>query len=80
MYQRREILKLAPRRRIEPDDHWLHACRAAMACRFEITQPVAEQDGVRLACAALAEVERLEQQLTVFRDTSEISFINVSST
>jgi thiamine biosynthesis lipoprotein len=47
-----------------------------MACRFEITLPMAEQAGVKLASAALAEVERLEQQLTVFRDHSEVSFIN----
>jgi hypothetical protein len=36
-----------------------------MACRFEITLPIAEQAGVRLASAALAEAERLEQQLAL---------------
>lgn len=76
MYQRREILKLTPRRNVEPDAYWLHVSRAAMACRFEITLPVAEQSGVKAASAALAEAERLEQQLTVFRDSSEVSFIN----
>ncbi|MEP7343555.1 MAG: FAD:protein FMN transferase [Acidobacteriota bacterium] len=76
MYQRREILKLATRRTVEPDAYWLHVSRAAMACRFEITLPVGEQSGVKAASAALAEAERLEQQLTVFRDSSEVSFIN----
>lgn len=76
MYRRREILKLAPRQSARPDAYWLHVSRMAMACRFEITLPVAEQSGVRAASAALAEVERLEQQLTVFRNDSEVSFIN----
>jgi thiamine biosynthesis lipoprotein len=76
MYQRREILKLAPRQTARPDAYWLHVSRAAMACRFEITLPVTERSGVRVASEALDEVERLEQQLTVFRDSSEISFIN----
>jgi hypothetical protein len=35
-----------------------------MACRFEITLPIAEQAGVSLASAALAEAARLEQQLS----------------
>ncbi|MEK7829971.1 MAG: FAD:protein FMN transferase, partial [Acidobacteriota bacterium] len=76
MYQRREILKLAPRRSVEPDAYWLHVSRQAMACRFEITLPASEQSGVKAASAALAEAERLEQQLSVFRDDSEVSFIN----
>jgi thiamine biosynthesis lipoprotein len=76
MYQRREILKLAPRQTDRPDAYWLHVSRTAMACRFEITLPVSEQSGVKAASAVLSEAERLEQQLSVFRDDSEVSFIN----
>jgi FAD:protein FMN transferase len=47
-----------------------------MACRFEVTLPLCDRPGVPAAQSALDEVSRLEQQLTVFRDTSEISYIN----
>lgn len=47
-----------------------------MACRFEITLPHSAQTAVRVASAALAEVARLEQQLTVFRTDSEVSHLN----
>lgn len=76
MYQRREILKLAPKRTDRSDAYWLHVSRSAMACRFEITLPVQEQSGVKAASAVLCEAERLEQQLSVFRDDSEVSLIN----
>ncbi|MBK9314504.1 MAG: FAD:protein FMN transferase [Acidobacteria bacterium] len=76
MYQRREILKLAPKQTDRSDAYWLHVSRTAMACRFEITLPVQEQSGVKAASAVLSEAERLEQQLSVFRDDSEVSLIN----
>lgn len=76
MYERREILKLAPRRPAATEAYWLHVSRAAMACRFEITLPQTAQAGVRVASAALDEVARLEQQLTVFRADSEVSNLN----
>jgi thiamine biosynthesis lipoprotein len=47
-----------------------------MACRFEVTLPLADRAGVPVAQLALEEVNRLEQQLTVFRRDSEVSFIN----
>lgn len=47
-----------------------------MACRFEVTLPPSERGGVGLARQALDEIDRLEQQLTVFRETSAVSFIN----
>jgi len=47
-----------------------------MACRFEVTLPFEDQTGVRLARQALDEVDRLEQQLSIFRESSEVSFIN----
>jgi thiamine biosynthesis lipoprotein len=76
MYERREILKLAPRREAATEAYWLHVSRTAMACRFEVTLPHTAQASVRAASAALDEVARLEQQLTVFRADSEISRIN----
>jgi thiamine biosynthesis lipoprotein len=76
MYQRREILKLTSRQPDRPDAYWLHVSREAMACRFEITLHVSEQSGVQAASVVLSEAERLEQQLSVFRDDSEVSFIN----
>lgn len=76
MYERREFLKLAPRREPAPAAYWLHVSRTAMACRFEVTLPQQAQAGVRVASAALDEIARLEQQLTVFRADSEISQIN----
>lgn len=76
MYERREILKLAPRREPASTGYWLHVSRTAMACRFEITLPQSAQAGVRAASAALDEVARLEQQLSIFRPDSEISQLN----
>ncbi len=47
-----------------------------MACRFEVTVPVWHQAAVQTARKALDEVDRLEQQLSVFREESEISYLN----
>ena len=47
-----------------------------MACRFEVTLPVWERSGVEVAQDALDEIDKLEDQLSIFRDTSEVSFIN----
>ncbi|MDQ3688074.1 MAG: FAD:protein FMN transferase [Acidobacteriota bacterium] len=61
---------------VSPDGYWLHVHRPAMACRFEITLPAEDYRGVDVARHALEHIDQLEDQLTVFRDTSEISFIN----
>ncbi len=47
-----------------------------MACRFEITLPAEDHRGVDVARHALDYIDQLEDQLTVFRETSEINFIN----
>jgi FAD:protein FMN transferase len=47
-----------------------------MACRFEVTLPIHDRAGVGIARHALDQVDCLEQQLTVFRESSEVSFIN----
>ena len=76
MLKRREFLSLTPRARPAQDAYWLHVSCAAMACRFEVTVPRRETTGVRVANAALDEAGKLEQQLSVFRETSEVSYIN----
>ncbi|HEY8460298.1 MAG TPA: FAD:protein FMN transferase, partial [Blastocatellia bacterium] len=47
-----------------------------MACRFEVTLPLEDQGGVSAASQALDEVDKLEDQLTIFRQSSEVSLIN----
>jgi thiamine biosynthesis lipoprotein len=75
MQNRRDFLNVY-QRSAPPSAYWLHVNRAAMACRFEITLPLSDQPGLPSATEALNEVERLEAQLTVFRDTSDVSQIN----
>jgi len=55
---------------------WLHLSRAAMACKFEITLPSELQDRLDAANAALGALEPLEQQLSIFRESSELSIVN----
>lgn len=76
MLNRRELLKFSPPRPAATEGYWLHVSRQAMACRFEATLPMTERAGVRLAQEALDEIDRLEAQLSIFRETSEVSFIN----
>jgi len=73
---RRQFLSFAERARPAPFGHWLHVSREAMACRFEVTLPASDPEGISAARLALDEIERLEAQLTVFRETSEVSAIN----
>jgi thiamine biosynthesis lipoprotein len=75
---RRALLKI-PRRPKAPaakDGFWLHLGRAAMACRFEVTLPSELGEHLDAAHAALDGVDRLEDQLSIFRDSSELSSIN----
>src|SRR5580765_8299325 len=78
-YNRRNFLNLLAR--VEPRAHdcWLHVSRTAMACRFEVTLPRSEEHGVVAATEALDEVERLEARLTVFRESSEVSYVNANA-
>ncbi|HEU4768805.1 MAG TPA: FAD:protein FMN transferase [Pyrinomonadaceae bacterium] len=72
---RRSFLNFTERKP-EPAGYWLHVNRTAMACRFEVTLPINDRAGVAVATSALNEIDELEAQLSVFRDSSEISFIN----
>jgi thiamine biosynthesis lipoprotein len=60
----------------EPTGLWLHVNRTAMACRFEVTLPMGDPAGVAVATDALNQIDRLEAQLSVFKESSEVSRIN----
>jgi thiamine biosynthesis lipoprotein len=50
-----------------------------MACRFEITLPSEQADRTDAAHAALDLVDRLEDQLSIFRPQSELSQLNAAA-
>jgi FAD:protein FMN transferase len=50
--------------------------RRAMATTFEVILPFGAEAACEAAEAALDEIDRLEAQLTVYRDTSEVSWLN----
>src|SRR5262245_57289455 len=54
----------------------VRAARQAMATTFEVLLPFNVPDAHEVAAAALDEIDRLEDQLTVYRDTSEVSNLN----
>jgi thiamine biosynthesis lipoprotein len=75
---RRALLKI-PRSQTPAapsDGFWLHLGRTAMACRFEVTLPSELDHLLDAAHAALDGVDRLEDQLTIFREESELSRLN----
>jgi thiamine biosynthesis lipoprotein len=55
---------------------WLHLGRPAMACKFEITLPSELGQHLDAAQAALDAIDGLEEQLSIFRASSELSEIN----
>jgi thiamine biosynthesis lipoprotein len=76
MLNRRQFISLPQSAGAQGSDCWLHLNRRAMACRFEITLPSDDQSDISAANEALSLIDRLEEQMTVFRETSEISHIN----
>jgi FAD:protein FMN transferase len=58
------------------ETYLLEFARDAMAVEFQVLLNASQQAGSDAAVAALDLVERLEAQLTVYRDTSEVSRIN----
>jgi len=56
--------------------HWVKVHRTAMACRFEVTLDSGDARHLDAARAALDEVDAIEDALTWFRDTSEVSRLN----
>jgi thiamine biosynthesis lipoprotein len=70
---RRAFLTGSPR---PAGDSWIRVHRRAMACRFEITLESRDAAAVPAARDALNEIDRLEDVLSVFRESSIISEIN----
>jgi thiamine biosynthesis lipoprotein len=54
----------------------LRSSSRAMACKFELLLPYGRPHAFALAATMFDEVDRLEQQLTVYRDSSEVSQLN----
>src|SRR4051794_26247853 len=61
---------------VEPECTLLRASCPAMATRFEVVLPYGTPDALTIAGTAFEEIDQLEQQLTVYRDTSEVSRLN----
>jgi thiamine biosynthesis lipoprotein len=59
-----------------PEFSVLHFSRRAMATMFEMVVPFGTPAALEAAQAALDEIDRLERQLTVYTDTSEVSRLN----
>ena len=60
-------------------DFLVRVHRRIMACQFEIVLPGERSDLVPVARAALDEADRLEELMTIFRESSELSRINRSA-
>lgn len=54
---------------------WIRVHRVAMACRFEVTLPDTDAGAIAAAREALDDADRVEQMLTVFRE-SEVTRLN----
>jgi thiamine biosynthesis lipoprotein len=54
----------------------LRFTQRAMATRFEVLLPYGSRSASAMVEAAFREIDRLEQQLTVYRDDSEVSCLN----
>jgi thiamine biosynthesis lipoprotein len=60
-----------------PETYLLNVSRNAMACEFVVHLNAGQHtDAVETAVAALDLVERLETQMTIYRDDSEVSLLN----
>jgi thiamine biosynthesis lipoprotein len=74
---RREFLRVAPTAPVaEPEVTLLRFARTAMATVFQVLLPWGTPRADSAAGAVLDCIDRLEAQLTVFRETSEVSRLN----
>src|SRR5438093_13484510 len=60
----------------EPDLALLRMERRAMATSFEVALPFGTPGALEMGEAAFQRIDALEDQLTVYRDTSEVSRLN----
>jgi thiamine biosynthesis lipoprotein len=74
-FTRRDALtfRVAP---AESSEFWIRVHRPAMACRFEVTLSGEDARHVDAARETLDSVDRIEDALTVFRETSELVRVN----
>jgi thiamine biosynthesis lipoprotein len=63
-------------RKVAPEIALLRFARQAMATTFEVFLPFGMPDALEIASNALDEINRLEDQLTVYHDHSEVSRLN----
>jgi FAD:protein FMN transferase len=62
------------------DRYLIRLARRAMACKFEVFLNAGQYaQGTAVALAALDLVDQLEDQLTVYRDSSEVSQLNLTA-
>ena len=59
-----------------PRGYYLRLSRQSMACQFELFLRPQDQPFLSVALESLAEVDALEQQMTIYRDDSELSALN----
>ena len=87
--QRRDFLSVSPASSLAPflppeperpaDYNLLRVSRRAMATTFEIAIPYGRPDALEAATDALDLIDDLEDQLTVYRDASEVSRLNATA-
>ena len=75
-FTRRSLLKGLPPARPAVEDSFVRVHRQIMACRVEIVLPGEFSAHLAIARAALDEGDRLEEVMTIFRDTSELTRLN----
>lgn len=73
---RRALLTRPAPATLQPADHWIRVHRRIMACRFDVVLPGEHGHHVDPARAALDTADRLEELMTVFRETSELVRLN----
>ena len=62
------------------DLHTLVIGREAMACRFELVFNTGEvPQATELAVSALDLIDEIESRITIYRDTSELAFLNATA-
>ena len=71
-----EVSQLVSSPCADPDLALLRMARRAMATTFEVLVPYGTPDALALGEAALDRIDELEAQLTVYRDSSEVSRLN----
>ena len=73
---RRSFLTRRPEPPPHPADFLVRVHRRIMACRLEVVLPGEHASLLPLASAALDEGDRLEDVMTIFRESSELSRVN----